>query len=108
MDCPMLTKLADEPERWLDVDWNPDIVKDKVLPARIKVVLEDRPSVITEMTNIIAQHNIPMTNFSTQNRSNGFSDVIVDIEVKNSNQIDILMQALRAHKHIASVHRLKA
>ncbi len=108
VDCPMLNKLADEPERWLDVDWNPDIVKDKVLPARIKVVLEDRPSVITEMTNIIAQHNIPMTNFSTQNRSNGFSDVIVDIEVKNSNQIDILMQALRAHKHIASVHRLKA
>lgn len=107
-DCPMLNKLADEPERWLDVDWNPAIVQDKVLPARIKVVLEDKPSAITEMTNIIAQHNIPMTNFSMQNRSNGFADVIVDIEVKNSNQIDILMQALRAHKHISSVHRLKA
>ena len=107
-DCPMLNKLADEPERWLDVDWNPAIVQDKVLPARIKVVLEDKPTAITEMTNIIAQHNIPMTNFSTQNRSNGFADVIVDIEVKNSNQIDILMQALRSHKHIASVHRLKA
>lgn len=107
-DCPMLNKLADEPERWLDVDWNPAVVQDKVLPARIKVVLTDKPTAITEMTNIIAQHDIPMTNFSTQNRSNGFADVIVDIEVKNSNQIDILMQALRAHKHIASVHRLKA
>lgn len=107
-DCPMLNKLADEPERWLDVDWNPAIVQDKVLPARIKVELEDKPTAITEMMNIIAQHNIPMTNFSTQNRSNGFADVIVDIEVKNSNQIDILMQALRSHKHIASVHRLKA
>ncbi len=107
-DCPMLNKYSEEPERWLDVDWNPTIVKDKVLPARIKVVLEDRPTVITEMTNIIAQHNIPMTNFNVKNRSNGFADVIVDIEVKNNDAIDVLMQALRAHKHIATVHRQKA
>lgn len=107
-DCPSLNKYAEEPERWLTVEWNPAIVQDKVLPARMKVVLENRPTTITEMTNIIAQHNIPLTNFSVQNRSNGFADVIIDIEVKNSDQIDILMQALRAHKHIATVHRLKA
>ena len=107
-DCPTLNQYTDEPERWLDVDWNIDIIKDKVLPVRIKITLEDKPSVITEMTNIISQHNLPIVNFSTQNRSNGFADVVIEVEVKNSDQIDVLIQALRSNKHIADVRRLKA
>lgn len=107
-DCPMLAKYQDEPERWLDVDWNMNIVKDKVLPAKIKIVLEDRPSALTGMTTIVAAQNVPLTNLTTQNRSNGFSDIIIEVEVKDNNQLDILLQALRAYKHIAAVHRLKA
>lgn len=107
-DCPTLHQYTDEPERWLDVDWNVDIIKDKVLPVRIKITLEDKPSVITEMTNIVSQHNLPIVNFSTQNRSNGFADIVLEVEVKNSDQIDVLIQALRSNKHIVDVRRLKA
>ena len=107
-DCPTLGQYQDEPERWLDVDWNMNVVHDKVLPAKIKIVLDDKPSSLTELTNIVAQHNIPLTNLSTQHRSNGFSDIIIEVEVKNSGQLDVLLQALRAHKHITAVHRLKA
>ena len=107
-DCPTLNQYQDEPERWLDVDWNMDIVKDKVLPVKIKVVLEDKPSALTGMTNIVAAQNIPLTNLTTKTRSNGFSDIVIEVEVKDNNQLDILLQALRAFPHIATVHRLKA
>lgn len=107
-DCPTLTQYQDETERWLDVDWNMSVVQDKVLPVKIKIVLEDKPSSLTELTNIIAKHNVPLTNLNTQNRSNGFSDIIIEVEVKNNNELDVLLQALRSYKHIATVHRIKA
>ena len=107
-DCPTLTQYQDESERWLDVDWNMSVVQDKVLPVKIKIVLEDRPSSLTELTNIIAKHNVPLTNLNTQSRSNGFSDIIIEVEVKNNNELDVLLQALRSYKHIATVHRMKA
>lgn len=106
-DCPSLNQYQEEPERWLDVDWNPEVIKDQALPVRIKIVLEDRPNSLSELLAIISKHNISVTNLNTQNRSNGWAEIYLDLEVKNSEQLDILMQALRSFNRVSSAHRIK-
>lgn len=106
-DCPTLNQYQDEPERWLDVNWNSDAIKDQVLPVRIKIVVEDKPIALSELLSIISKQNIRLSNLNTQNRSKGFSELYLDLEVKNSEQVDVLMQALRSFNLVSSAHRVK-
>lgn len=106
-DCLTLNQYQEEPERWLDVDWNPDVIKDKTLPVQIKISLEDKPNSLSELLTLISKQNITVTNLNTKSRSNGWAEIYLDLEVKNSEQLDILMQTLRSFKQIASVHRIK-
>ncbi len=107
-DCPVLQRFSEEPERWLTVSWNNEVLQDKTLPVRIKIVLEDHPTALTELLSVIAKYNIPVSNLNTVNRSNGWSEILLDIEVKDSDHLDVLLQALRANKRISSVYRIKS
>ena len=106
-DCPVLQKFADEPERWLDVSWNEDVVKDKKMTVRIKVGLEDQPDALTELLNVMTKHNVVVSNFTTLSRSNGWSEVYFDIDVKNSEHLDILLQAVRSCKKVSFASRVR-
>ncbi len=106
-DCPSLQQYTEEPERWLDVGWNEDVMKDKSLPVRIRFVIEDKPASLPDMLGIVAQSNIAVTNLTTLTRSEGWAEMVLDIEVKNNNQLDVLLQALRSFKPITSVYRVK-
>lgn len=106
-DCPVLQKFADEPERWLDVDWNQDVVKNKTMTVRIKIGLEDRPEALTELMNVMMKYNTTVTNFTTLNRSNGWSEMYFDVNVKNAEHLDILLQAVRAFKRVSFATRVR-
>lgn len=106
-DCPVLQKFADEPERWLDVSWNTEVVKDKKMTVRIKVGLEDQPNALTELINILTKHNVAVENFTTLNRSEGWSEVYFDIDVKDSDHLDIVLQAIRAYKKVSFAQRVR-
>lgn len=106
-DCPVLDKFSEEPERWLDVSWNEEVVKDKVMPVRVKIGLEDKPESLNELLCVISKHNAAVSNFSTLCRSNGWSEIYLDIEVKNSEHLDVLLQALRAFKKVSFATRVR-
>jgi GTP pyrophosphokinase len=107
-DCPVLERFADEPERWLDIDWNRQLLEDKTLPVRIKVVLMDKPTSMPTLMTILAQQNAPVSNLSTLRRSSGWVDIILDINIRNSDHLDTVLQALRSAEEIATVSRTKA
>lgn len=106
-DCPVLEKFSDEPERWLDVSWNEDVVKNKSMPVRIKIGIEDKTEALTELLGIISKHNAAVSNFSTLSKSGGWSEIYLDIEVKNSEHLDVLLQAIRAFKRVSFVTRVR-
>lgn len=106
-DCPVLEKFADEPERWLDVSWNEDIVKNKAMPVRVKISLEDKPATMPELLGIISKHNAAVTNFSTLTKSGGWSEIYLDIEVKNAEHLDVLLQAIRSYKAVSYAVRVR-
>mgnify|MGYP003289415362 CR=1 FL=1 len=107
VDCPNLSQYQDEPERWLPIEWNAAIMQNKMLPAKVSLEVEDKPSVLTEITAITAKQNVQVTNLKIQNRKNGLSEIILEIEVKDSTTLDLLLQLFRSCSFVSSVHRLK-
>ncbi len=107
-DCPVLERFAEEPERWLDIDWNRQLLQDKTLPVRIKVVLTDKPASMPALMTILSQQNASVSSLSTLRRSGGWIDIILDINVRDSDHLDTILQALRSADEIATVSRTKA
>lgn len=105
-DCPALNQYQEEQERWIAVSWNDSSAK-QMLPVSIHITMEDKNGVLSEVTGIISRHNISLTGLKTVGRSNGWVDMDLDLEVPNTNALDILFQSLRAYTSIALVRRIK-
>lgn len=106
-DCAVLKKFKDEPERWLDIEWNRELMKDKRLPVRIKLSLSDRPGALTEVLNILSRYNSNVENLNTLDRSGDWTDVHMDISVLDTNQLDAILNDLNSLKIVSNAHRLK-
>jgi len=107
-DCPSLAQFTDEPERWLDVGWNQAAMKDNLLPVRIKATLVDQSASMPELMTILSQEGAKLSNLTTQRRSEGWIELVVDIEVRDKEHLDTILQALRSSEKISSVARVKA
>ena len=107
-DCPSLAQYADEPERWLDVGWNMAMIHQSTLPVRIKVTLVDQSGAMAELMTVLSQQNANLSNLTTQRRGEGWMELMIDIDVRDREHLDTVLQALRSTEKVAAVTRVKA
>ena len=107
-------RILDEPERLLTVSWNEKPAAQNgnhpppVYPVKILVECNDRPGMLGAITTAIAQYkvNIRSGNFqpSAIHHDAEASDNLT-IDVTGAEQLDEVMQALRALKGVQRVTR---
>lgn len=111
LSCKTLDKFANEPERWVDVDWNENIPaknkdgEDKFYTARIAVVLVDKPGSLGLLSTAVAKAKSNITSLNMVSRTFGFTEFQLDIDVKNSEHLESVIDALRNEPVINSVKR---
>lgn len=105
IDCPTLEKFAGEPERWLDVSWNDDVVSNESHVSRLRIVLVNQPGSLATLSNVIAKNHGNIANLNILERTFGFFDLTVDVEVRDVRHLNDIMAALRASPGISSVRR---
>lgn len=111
LSCNTLDKFASEPERWIDVDWNENIPsknqngEDKFYVARIAVVLVDKPGALGLLSTAVAKAKSNITSLNMVSRTFGFTEFQLDIDVKNSEHLESVIDALRNTSIVNSVKR---
>ena len=104
VDCPSLHNYENEPERWLDVDWGADAEQEKHV-ARLKLMLSNEPGALAEVANIVAKAEANIINLNITYRTLSYFEILLDIEVKNVDQLNNLILSMRAEKLISYVAR---
>lgn len=105
MDCPTLENFSDMPERWLDVSWDQEAVDGSAFTGRIRTVLMNEPGALAEVTGVIGRDGGNISNLKFTSRSADFFEMLIDIEVVNAKQLNNILAALRASKHVNTVER---
>ncbi len=105
MDCPVLKKYEDEPERWLDIEWNDDVQSDKYYPVRLHIVIADKPSALATVSTTVSKYNSNISHLFTTSKSPGFMELTMDVDVKNATHLEEVMTALKALSVIISVEK---
>ena len=104
IDCKLLEKYADEPERWLDISWG-DAATDAPHVGRLKVMLNNEPGALAELSNLVARNNGNIANLNIVYRTISYFEILVDIEVKDLKHLTDIIAAMKASKVISYVSR---
>ncbi len=107
LDCDTLTSYQDAPDRWLNISWDNQSNLETVSNARIVVVLFNKPGSLGKVTTVIAKNNGNISNILFSVRKPDFFEIIIDIEVRDSNHLQNIIAALRMEKEVSSLERLK-
>jgi len=104
MDCGILEKFMDQPERWLDIDWGDNAV-DEIHTARIKVMIANEPGALGDLSNLVAKEGANISNLNIANRMPSYFELLLDLEVKDVDQLNHIISSLKSLKVIKSVSR---
>ncbi len=104
IDCKVLEKFADEPERWLDIAWGDEALEGMHI-GRLKLMLTNEPGSLGELSNLIARNNGNIANLNITNRTVSYFELQLDVEVKDLKHLTDIIAALKASKVVSYVAR---
>ncbi len=106
--CNNLKNIALNPQRIIEVCWKDGVKDDSFYVSRIRVVVENQSGSLADVTAIIARKQINITNVKVTNRNIDYFEMFVDVEVKNVDQLEDMISALRISRKIVEVERVLA
>jgi GTP pyrophosphokinase len=105
-DCPTLGRKADDPDRWLDLGWNP-AAKDAKAVARLHVMTTNQPGSLGSLSTVVGKQGGNITDLRFGSRSPELYEIILDIEVENRDHLERIVASLRATRVVTSVERTR-
>lgn len=106
-DCENLRQYTDEPDRWIDVDWDEKDAGGKLHMGRLIVNVANKPGSLASITTIISKLHANISNLKITQRTEAFFEMMIDLEVKGSDQLENIMASLRAASIVNSVERAR-
>ena len=107
VDCETLSSYSDSPERWINISWEKTSIPNKLSISRINVILQNLPGSLGKVTSIIAKNNGNISNINFSTRKKDFFEIIIDIEVRDTNHLNNIIAALRLIIEVSSLNRIK-
>ncbi len=102
-DCETLDNFAETPERWIDVSW--DSSESGMHIGRLRASVSHEKGGLAALANSIARDEGNICNFKILNRTTDYFEILIDIEVKDINQLNQIIANLRSQPVIQSIER---
>ncbi|PHI13180.1 bifunctional (p)ppGpp synthetase/guanosine-3',5'-bis(diphosphate) 3'-pyrophosphohydrolase [Fusobacterium polymorphum] len=110
-DCPNFhAMLEKDPSREIMVKWDENLIETKMnkYDFTFTVVLNDRPNILMEIVNLIANHKINITSvnsYEVKKDGDKIMKVKISIEIKGKTEYDYLINNILKLKDVISVER---
>jgi GTP pyrophosphokinase len=106
IQSPALKEFDDEPERWLDVQWDVDEGATQRFPARITVTASNSPGTLAQIAQVIGEQGGNIDNIRMASRSPDFSEMLIDVEVYDLKHLNAIIAQLRAKPVVSQAARV--
>lgn len=107
--CQTLAAFAETPERFIDVDWDPDALGKEMgstgHTGRINVIATNSGGMLATLTNTVAKHEGAIANLRIVSRQQDFAEVLLDVEVRDLGHLSNVIAGLRAAPGVSEVSR---
>ncbi|WP_050525603.1 RelA/SpoT family protein [Pseudorhodobacter aquimaris] len=104
IDCPVLAKLEEEPERWVDLNWQPGRHA-AVNTVSLDLTISNDAGVLGRICTLIGQQKANISDMQFVDRKPDFFRLLVDVDVRDVEHLHMIMTALEAETDVAEVGR---
>ncbi|MDB6454586.1 RelA/SpoT family protein [Falsirhodobacter sp. 20TX0035] len=106
IDCPALESLEGQPERWVDLHWQPGRHA-PIHDVGLDVTMANDAGVLGRVCTLIGEQKANISDLAITDRKPDFYRVLVDIEVRNVEHLHLVMTALEAESQVAQIARAR-
>ncbi len=105
-DCPAIRKFKLDPDKWLDVDWEPD--GKRLFKVNLKLSVADERGMLAKIAAVIAEAGSNIDHVSTEEPDGSqYSNVYFTVQVENRVHLAELMRQIRKIQNVVRINRVK-
>jgi GTP pyrophosphokinase/guanosine-3',5'-bis(diphosphate) 3'-pyrophosphohydrolase len=106
IDCDKLTDYDDQPQRWLDLHWHGG-KHPPVYEVTLNVTIGNDAGVLGRICTLIGEQKANISNLTFVDRKPDYYRLLVDIELRDVEQLHGLISVLQAENDVAAVERMR-
>jgi GTP pyrophosphokinase len=105
-DCSSIKHYRDDPDKWLDVEWEPDL--HKMFDVNIKLIVLNQRGVLAKLAAAIADEGSNIDNVSMEEEDGSqYTTIHFTLQVEQRMHLARIMRALRRLPEVVRIMRVK-
>ena len=104
-DCKTAVRARTDPEKWIDVDWDPET--DKLFDVNVRTTVIDKRGVLAKIAAAIADAGCNIANISVEESSDMYATNHFTLQVSGRQHLARVMRALRSIPEVVRIARVK-
>lgn len=105
-DCHDIKKIKVDPDKWVDVEWEPN--PDRLFKIKLEILVKNERGVLAKITSVIAEMESNIDNLTTAEVDDGtFTTINFLIEVRNRLHLAEIIRQLRRIEQVSRINRFK-
>ena len=105
-DCPTIAHYRNDPDKWVDVEWDPDTKK--LFDVSIKLVVANQRGVLAKVAATIADADSNIDNVSMEEEDgSAYTTMYFTLQVENRMHLARVMRGLRQLQEVVRINRTK-
>ncbi len=105
-DCPTISTFHTDPDKWLDVEWDPDTKK--YFDVTIKILTQNQRGVLGKVAAAIGEAGANIENVSAEERESAeYGTWNITLQVTDREHLARVMKRLRQIQQVVRINRLK-
>lgn len=105
-DCPAISQFRAEPDKWIDVEWDPETKK--LFVVNIKLVVANQRGVLAKVAAVIADENSNIENVHMDEEDgSAYATMNFTLQVEHRDHLARVMRSLRQIPVVIRITRVK-
>jgi GTP diphosphokinase / guanosine-3',5'-bis(diphosphate) 3'-diphosphatase len=104
IDCPALEEVEDQPERWVDLNWQAGRHA-AVNTVSLELTISNDAGVLGRICTLIGQQKANISDLQFVDRKPDFYRLLMDVDLRDVEHLHMIMTALEAETDVADVSR---
>jgi GTP pyrophosphokinase len=105
-DCPSVRKFRLDPDKWLDVEWEPE--SQRLFKTNLNLTVANQPGMLAKIAAGIADAGSNIDNVSVEEADgSAYANLYFTVQVKNRIHLADLMRGLRKIPDVVRINRTK-
>lgn len=105
-DCPAIAQFRADPDKWVDVEWDPETKK--VFDVNIKLVVANQRGVLAKVAAGIARENANIENVHMEEEDgSAYASMVFTLQIEDRDHLAHVMRSLRQLPEVVRIARVK-